>query len=766
MRRIIVLLIFSFFSITQISAQTGSIKGFVYDKESGEPILFTPVFLKGTNYGTSTDVNGYYNLTRIPAGVYTLTATAIGFDSAFASMTVKENDILSKQLFLKKGTINLKEIDVSAEKIAQRTEVQTSVNKITPKEIKLVPSIGGDPDLAQYLQVLPGVVFSGDQGGQLYIRGGTPVMNKVLLDGMIIYNPFHSIGLFSVFDTDILKNADVYTGGFNAEYGGRISSVMDITTRDGNKKRIGGKISASTFGSKVLVEGPLKKQDESGSGSTSFVFSYKNSYLDKSSKTFYEYANKDGLPYSFSDLYSKISINGENGSKVSFFGFNFQDDAKFQNIANIDWKSNGFGSNFVLVPQGSNTLIDGVFAYSGYKINQQEADEKPRNSAINGFNLGLNLTSFYNRDEMKFGFEVLGFKTEYKAYSITNVKSEQIENTTEFGTFLRYRITRDKIVIEPSIRLHYYASLSEFSPEPRIGVKWNVSNKFRMKAAAGMYSQNLMSTSSDRDVVNLFYGFLSGPESLPEEFRGKEVKSRLQKARDLILGFEADLHTHLSLNVEGYYKYFPQVTNTNRDKVYPDNGTYSNQPDYLVKDFIVERGKSYGVDFVLKYEYKRLYLWAVYSHGYVTRQDEIRTYHPHFDRRNNMNLVGSYTFGKKLNWEFNVRWNYGSGFPFTKTAGYYEYLNFQNGLYTNINTDNGNLGIIYGDLNKGQLPDYHRMDLSLKKTFAIGKNSNLEVTASVINVYNRSNIFYFDRVRYKRVDQLPALPSLGANLTF
>src|SRR5690606_13999774 len=134
-----------------------------------------------------------------------------------------------------------------------------SVVKISPKEIKQLPTIGGEADLAQYLQVLPGVVFTGDQGGQLYIRGGSPVQNKVLMDGMIVYNPFHSIGLFSVFETDIIRNADVYTGGFTAEYGGRISSIMDTTTRDGNSKYFGGKVGFSPSGAKLLLEGPLKK---------------------------------------------------------------------------------------------------------------------------------------------------------------------------------------------------------------------------------------------------------------------------------------------------------------------------------------------------------------------------------------------------------------------------------------------------------------------------------------------------------------------------
>jgi len=767
--KITFLLLFVAISLTvcaQTPSSTGSIHGFIYEKESGEPAVFTTIYLKGTKFGASSDVNGFYTISKVPPGNYFLTITTVGYDTLQTEIIIKADEVSSKQLFLKKSVINLKTIEVSAEKEIARSEVRISVSKITPKDIKSVPSIGGEPDLAQYLQVLPGVVFSGDQGGQLYIRGGTPVMNKVLLDGMIIYNPFHSIGLFSVFDTDILRNADVYTGGFSAEYGDRIGSVLDITTRDGNKKRYSGKISVGTFDAKVLLEGPILKQKSEGKGSSSFVVSYKNSYLDQSSKTFYKDVSPDGLPYSFSDLYGKISLNGQNGSKLNLFGFDFKDDANYRNIAKINWRSKGFGANFILVPGGSSTLIDGVFAFSQYAIAQKEANDVPRTSKVNGFNMDMNFTNFINRDEFKYGFEVEGFRTEYTASTITGLKNEQIENTTEFGMFFKYRISRDKIVIDPSIRLQYYASLAEFSPEPRLGIKWNVSKKLRLKFGTGIYSQNLIATSSDRDVVNLFYGFISGPDDLPKEFNGKSVKSKLQKARDVVVGAEIDLMPHLDLTVEAYYKKFTQLTNINRDKIYPDNGEYDNQPDYLVKTYIVEEGVAKGADVVLKYELKRIYFWAVYSLGYVNRYDGIRTYNPHFDRRHNMNLVASYTLGKKLDWVVNARWNYGSGFPFTKTAGFYEYLNFTNGLYATPTQDNGYLGIAYGELNKGRLPDYHRLDLGIKKTFVVGKNSNFEANFSLINVYNRQNIFYFDRVRYKRVNQLPTLYSLGVSLTF
>jgi len=149
--------------------------------------------------------------------------TALGYDTLKMPVEVKAGEIMSKKLFLKSGVVNLDPFNVTAERQEYKTETRTSVIKISPKQIKTIPTIGGQPDLAQYLQVLPGVIFTGDQGGQLYIRGGAPIQNKVLLDGMIIYNPFHSIGLFSVFDTDILRNAEIYTGGFGDEYGGRIS---------------------------------------------------------------------------------------------------------------------------------------------------------------------------------------------------------------------------------------------------------------------------------------------------------------------------------------------------------------------------------------------------------------------------------------------------------------------------------------------------------------------------------------------------------------
>ena len=370
--------LFIFFSITA-SAQKGNIRGFVYDKSSGEPVMFCNVFLKGTNIGTATDINGMYNIAKVEPKEYTLTATYIGYDTIEVDIKLDPGQILTQNLNISESSVKLNEVKISAERAEMKTEVKAA--SITKKDIELIPSIGGDPDLAQYLQVIPGVVFTGDQGGQLYIRGGSPIQNKVLIEGMIIYSPFHSIGLFSVFDTEIIRNTDVYTGGFNAEFGGRISSIMDIKTIDGNKKEFGGKISANTFGSKIFIEGPLNT-----SGKTSFVFSGKTSYLDKTSELIYKepilYFDEKGLPYSYTDLYGKISMYGNNGSKLNIFGFNFQDQVNYQNISNLDWTSLGLGSEFIIIPSGSAVLIQGNFAYSDYNISFKEESLPIRESGL------------------------------------------------------------------------------------------------------------------------------------------------------------------------------------------------------------------------------------------------------------------------------------------------------------------------------------------------------------------------------------------------
>lgn len=757
--------------LSDVHAQTGEVRGFVYDKKTGEPVIFTNVILREIMMGKPTDINGFYSLTKVKPGEYTLFCWGVGYDTAKVKIEIRSGHITSQNLFLVQKSRDLREVEIKGERVKVKENVNISVNTVTQKELKRLPTFGGEPDLVQYLQVLPGVVFSGDQGGQLYMRGGPPVMNKVMIDGMIIYNPFHSIGLFSVFDADIIRNADVYAGGFNAQYGGRIGGVIDVSTREGNKKRFSGKIAVNPITSKILLEGPISEFSEGGA-SASYLISYKNSYLNQTQNNIYKYVEtKNGLPYSFSDFYGKFSYIGSNGSRINLFGFDYTDTVSFPETQ-YGWKNLGFGGNFLIVPEGSNTLINGNFGYSQYNMSQSESDQYPRNSSINSMNIGVNFTNFMGKDDIKYGFEIVGFTTDFQYRNSFGRDLTIQDNTTEFGAFAKYKKVLGRFVFEPGMRVQFYASLAEKSLEPRLSMKYNLSSSIRLKMAGGLYSQNLLAAVSDQDIVNLFYGFLSSPDNVPNS----RTQYRRQTAQHGAAGIEIDLGRHADLNIEGFYKNFSQIVNVNRDKKYDNTddrqailtalGYNQQEIDRMTADFIAETGNAYGLDARFKYEHKHQYIWLVYSLTYVNRNDGIRSYVPNFDRRHNFNAVYTYTWGEKSSWSLNARWNFGSGFPFTPTIGFYENVSYPNGIGSGYTNQNGSLAYKYTDINTARLPYYHRLDISLSKKFQISEYKVINVIAAATNVYDRANIFYFDRATHERVNQLPLMPTIGFNFSF
>ncbi len=768
MKKILLPILF-LFSVA-ISAQSGKIRGFVNDKETDAPVPFANIVLQGTTIGAVANDDGYFLLNEVPAGDYTVVVSFVGYANYTENVSVKDGRIVPMKVYLESSSEVLQDVEVRADRQERETKVLTGVVSLNPKEIQQF-SVGGDADIIKAIQVLPGVTTTGDQGGQLYIRGGAPIQNLILLDGSIIYNPFHSIGFFSVFDADIIQSADVYTGGFNAEYGSRNSAVMDIRTRDGNRKKFSGKLSASTYTAKALLETPLGKKDENGRAATSFLVSAKTSYLNQTSSVFYPYVETefDGLPFTFTDIYAKLTAQADNGSKISGFGFSFRDGVKFSGNNSVDWDSYGGGLEFTAVPPTASVLIKGNLSLSSYDITSV-SNGAPSTSSINGFNFGLDFNYFLREnDELKYGLEAIGYRTSVSLVNEADLRTGSEDNTNELAGYLQYKYAGNRILIEPGMRLHYYSSQSELSLEPRLGLKYNLTENLRFKAAAGLYSQNLFASNSDRDVVNLFYGFLSGSVNTPDEFRGEEITTSLQKAQHVVAGIEIEATDNLTLNIEGYLKNFSQITNVNRNRLY--SGDNPDIDDIFETPFIVEKGLARGVDFLAKYRTEKLYLWMGYSLGYITRDDGLQEYFPYFDRRHNVNLVGNYIFGENKNWELSLRYNFGTGFPFTPTRAFYAQQPFTNdqgnpSVSYDYTTENGQLDVLYGDLNTKRLPNYHRVDVSIQKTFEISKYQQLIVSAGATNILNYQNIFYYDRNQNKRVDQLPIMPTISVAYTF
>jgi len=772
------ILLFCCSAIIQTLSAQNVLRGKVTD-EAGEPLPGANIVMPQLQTGAQTNDDGYYAIPKIPDGTHQVRVMFTDLDTIVENIAFSGGRVIVKDFVLKERGITLGTVEIIDQKPGEidRKRANPGLNKISSQDIKVIPSLG-TPDLSQYLQVLPGVVFTGDQGGQLFIRGGTPIQNMVFLDGAIIYNPFHTLGLFSIFDTDIIRSADVYSGGFSGEYGGRVSSIMDIKTRNGSFKDFGAKAHANPITAGIMLEGPLFKKKGTSESIASYIVSARQCYLNSTSSSLYSYVNEEKkLPYSFTDLYGKLTI-GSGSNQVNVFGFYQQDEVAFQYPSNYRWSSGGGGANFSFLPPNSSVIISGNVAVSNYTTEQVNKDERyPRRSSIGGFNSRFNFAYIFNTvDELSYGMQLLGFNTDLRFSNSLGLITEQQNFNTEFAAYAKYRkVFREKkivmegqpeyferLVLEPSIRFHYYNDQAYLSPEPRLRAKLNFK-RVSFQLATGIFSQNLMSSNSDRDVVALFQGYLSAPDNLAY----KKHDHPLQTAWHVLGGVQLELIENLEFNLEGWYKNFTQVTNINRDRTFPEDPI-----------FIAETGIAHGVDLMLKYTTKKLYLYATYGWAKVTRTDQKQTYFPIFDRRHNVNFVGAYKIGNVLNeagnkvlaprFEFSTRWTLGTGFPFTQTQGLFEKVDFyQNGSQSNIATQNGTLGVLLAsDYNGGRLPSYHRLDISIKYNILIGSKGILEINANAINVYSRENIFYFDRIRYKRVNQLPIVPTLGVAFSF
>ena len=205
-------------------------------------------------------------------------------------------------------------------------------------------------------------------------------------------------------------------------------------------------------------------------------------------------------------------------------------------LVNYSWNSYGFGSNFILIPSGSSMLVEGILHFQITIQNKQIVGAKPKLSSINGFNSGLDFTYFLEGEsQIKYGIEVLGFGNTLNFYTPSNILVDHNDNTTEFAGFVKYKHVGTRLLLEPSVRYHSYTSLGESSFEPRLGLKYNLTENLRFKSAGGVFSQNLIAVNTGREVVNLFQGFISSTTNLPDELNGEDRTSFLREQNMLLL---------------------------------------------------------------------------------------------------------------------------------------------------------------------------------------------------------------------------------------
>ena len=706
--------------------QPGNLRGFVTDSTNGEALAFCNVFLKEINVGASTNERGLYLIKSIPPGKeYNVTVSYVGYKSKNLKVIILPNVVTQLDVELIPLSIELQTIEKVGEKVVRENKTDISLERISVKELQILPK-GVETDIFRSLQYIPGVSTTGDVTAKYYVRGGSGDQNQILLNGVEIYNPFHSLGLFSVIDPDMINSIEFYKGGFTSEYGGRISSVMDVISKDGNKNRFGFKGGLSLLTAKGLVEGPIPN----GSFMITGRMSYNNDVLKK-------FFNEQTIPIDFYDLSFKLNYSSEDifeNAKFAVFGFLSKDDVDYKDPLReqFNWKNNLFGFEWLQVYDVP------LFSRLGISLSTFEGEVipnlsslKPRYNQIKDFTISFDMNVVYaNRDEIGLGLKLKTVDSKFSQVNIVGIKSDLEKFAGNLSLYGKYKFLRWKnFGLDVGSRFNV-TGLSRNGGgvfEPRVSLTYRFLPSIAFKAAWGIYLQELFTVSDESEIISIFDPWIITPDYLNPA-----------KSIHYIAGFDIDITRGVQFSIEGYYKILQDIPIVN------DKKFTRADPDLLPGS-----GESYGWEFLVNYSLDPLNVTASYTLSWAYKEVNNWLYYPKYDARHAGNLILEFNIGD--GWIASSVWNLSSGYPFTEIIGFYDkyFLN-------NINGEEFQPYAYLGDKNLGRLSAYHRLDLSLIKRLSLSL-VNIELGLSAINVYDRKNIFYFNRDTGEIVNMLPFL---------
>ncbi|MGE5430004.1 MAG: TonB-dependent receptor [Syntrophomonadaceae bacterium] len=717
----------------------GNLRGLITDSTSGEALTYASVAIQEISTGAYSDSKGYFLITAVPAErPLTLVVSYMGYYPKKMTIRLEKGKMTHLNIRLIPSSVVLPMVEKIEKRIVEENATDISLQRLTIKELELMPK-GVETDIFRSLQYLPGVRSTGDVSARYYIRGGASNQNLVMINGATIYNPFHAFGLFSIVDPEMVNNVEFYKGGFSSEYGGRISSVMNIFTKDGNKNNYSAKAGISYLSAKALVEGPIP--------CGSFIVTGRKSY---SSDIYRKFLNDKNIPLDFYDLSFKVNYSNPEfveGSKITVQGL-LSDDRLMNGDptkADLKWSNSIFGFKWFQISD-SPLFFEMGLSFSNFlgEVIPNYSTSRPKRNEVTDVNMKMDCSYIYDsKDELGVGLNILHLKTnlflENASGAVTNIGSYG----TNFSVYAKYKFLRFKnLGIDIGTRINL-TGLSpnggKFFNEPRLSFTYRPIPQIALKGACGIFQQEITTLSDESEVISLFEPWVIIPEYLNPA-----------NSKHYILGLETNFTENLSLETEGYYKSIANFPAINENKVFESD-----------RDLISGSGEAYGVEFMLRYKFLDFFFMGSYSMGWTYKTVNDWIYYPKYDSRHAVNLTLEYDFG--AGWNASVIWVYNSGLPFTKMTGYYDkleagdYFNQLNMLapYQPF--------LLLGDKNLGRLPDYHRLDLSLSKKFKVAF-ANFYLDVSAINVYDRKNIFYFERNTGKRVNMLPFLPTATLKL--
>jgi len=769
--------------------QNFTLSGTIKDKSSGEALPYAQIMVKNTTNGTASNVDGYFTLFNVPSDTSVLLVRYTGYKTKqfFLSPKIVSSDI-TVELIPENNLIDEVVVTAESEEL-MKVYKDVSVVSMSPKQIKTLPGVGGQ-DLFRSFQLLPGVSASNESSSGLYVRGGTPDQNLVLYDGFTVYHVDHLFGMFSAFNPNAVKDVKLYKGGFESKYGGRLSSVMEITGKDGNENNFNMGAGISFLNIDGFTEIPLGKNG-------TFLFTGRRSFQSFLYDDIFDSFNDDETttetptsspmgggggrftannePSSyFYDLNAKITFKFDKDIfSLSFYnGQDNLDNSSVTNISRMGMSMNGGKTD--LTEWGnwgtslkwsrhwnkkfySNTLV----SYSKYYSNRDMMRDNTvyRDGEIIEVHRGIiednqlqdftfkmdNEWKIAQNNQIEFGMQASYYDIDYLfTQNDTSIIQDRHDIASLTAVYLQDNVRFfDKLTFIPGIRVSYYDVTEEIYIEPRASLNYDLTKEIKFKAAWGQYYQFAKRIiRDDMESGSRDFWTLGNDEDIPIGFSTHYIAGISYENRDYLFSAEA------------YYKDLQGLSEYSL--LYAP--TYQQQQIDYNEFFYEGTGVAQGIEFLAQKKYGKYNGWVSYTLGEVMYNFPI--YGPddfpaNHDVTHEFKIVNMYKWKK---WVFSATWIYGTGKPYTAPTGAYD-LTMADGSVSSF--------ITIGDKNTFRLPDYHRLDIAATMEFNMGDHALGSLGFSIFNLYNRTNTWYktFELVEGDLIETNVNLLGITPNIT-
>ena len=796
------LLVFASIFFSQFTyAQKYTVSGYVEDASSGERLIGGVIYDENSNNGIITNAYGYFSLT-LPKAPVKLRFSYIGFENKYLEFVLQRDTLI--QVALKKSA-KLAEVEIIAQKERQVEQAQMSEIEIPLHTLKSMPMFLGEKDLFKAIQLFPGVHSGGEGSSGLYVRGGGPDQNLILLDGVPVYNADHLFGFFSVFNPEAIQHVSLIKGGFPARYGGRLSSVLDIRMKEGNNKTYHGEVSVGLIASKLTIEGPLIKNK------ASFIISARRTYLDVLAQPFIIWINEKNNPnggtiggYYFYDLNAKLNYTISPKDRVYLSLYGGKDRAyvksiyEYTDIDNVIYRTNdnlGLEWGNMIAALRWNHIFNKqwfsnvTFTYSRFRFNVGTDMERTEIYPTQTYEFydNLNYLSGIEDWSLKADFEYLPspkhrillggsdiyhtFTPGKASYKSKNGYTNEIFDLS-FGNKLVYthEITfyiEDEYTVNSKLKLNggIHASMfpvkGEFyySIQPRFNGRYIFAKDWSVKAAVSKMTQY---------IVLLTNSGIGLPTDL---WLPVTEKIKPQDSWQFAAGVFHDFKYGIEIGIEGYYKTMSNLIE------YKEGSSFMSASisESWETEIEVGKGTAYGMEVLIRKDEGDFTGWIGYTLSWVNRTFENLNFGKPFpykyDRRHDVSVVGNYKFNDRI--DIGVVWVYGSGnalnLPIERYTGFSEFSSL---LFPNFQPIE-----YYKERNGFRMPSYHRLDFGINFHKKL-KRGERTWSINIYNVYNRKNPYMvsFEETydpgtgktvtRLKQISLFPLIPSFSYSFKF